>query len=154
MEFLASLHPKMVHFPLALLITYSFLEILGAIFKKETISQAAYIILLLGIIGAIGAVLTGNQADEIAEMWFDKDVNIPLGLISQHETYATISLWFFAVVLILRTYLIIKKKFIGTIKYIFVLLSIIGCYFIIQTGLKGGELVYKHGVGTEIINPD
>jgi uncharacterized membrane protein len=153
MEFLAGLHPKMVHLPIALLLTYSFLEIVGAILKKETFLQAAYIILILGVISAVGAVLTGNQADEIAELWFDKGVNIPLSAISNHENYATISLFLFAGILILRTYLVIKKKFQGVIIYLFVILALIGSYFIIQTGLKGGQLVYNHGVGTDIIKP-
>ncbi|MCX6151646.1 MAG: hypothetical protein NTX22_14080 [Ignavibacteriales bacterium] len=153
MEFLAGLHPKIVHFPIALLLTYTLLEFIGAIFRNESFSKAAYIILVLGILGAITAVLTGNQADEVAEILFDKDVIIPLGAISQHETYATITLWFFAAVLVFRTYFLIKKKFVGIMKYVFVVLALIGSYFVLQTGLKGGSLVYQHGVGTDLLKP-
>jgi len=40
-EFIAQLHPKIVHFPIALLLTYAFLETLGAVWRKEFISKAA-----------------------------------------------------------------------------------------------------------------
>ncbi len=153
MEFLASLHPKMVHFPIALLFAFCFLEITGIIFKRESFTKAASIILVLGLIGAVAAVLTGNQADEFAEMLFDKDINIPLGKISVHESYATYTLWYFTALFFLRLFLILKKKFSGIIRYSFVLLAIIGSILIFFTGLKGGELVYKHGIGTEIIVP-
>jgi uncharacterized membrane protein len=153
MEFLANLHPKIVHFPVALLVAYSFLEILGILIKKESISQTAYVLLLLGVIGAIAAVLTGNQADEVAKMWFGRFKFNTAGLISLHETYATISLFIFTGILALRTYLIIKKKFNTKIKYLFIFLAIIGFYFIIETGMIGGELVYKRGVGVEILRP-
>ena len=153
MEFLASLHPKMVHFPIALLFAFSFLEITGNILKKESFTKAASIILVLGLLGAVAAVLTGNQADKVAEMLFDKDINIPLGKISAHETFATYTLWYFTALFFLRLFVILKKKFNGLIKYSFVLLAIIGSVLVYLTGLKGGELVYKHGVGTEIILP-
>lgn len=153
MEFLASLHPELVHFPIALLLTYCFLEIIGVIIKKESFTKAASIILVLGLIGAVAAVLTGNQADEVAEILFDKDVNIPLGKISAHETYATYTLWYFMALFFLRIFLILKKKFTGKIKYIFILLALIGGTLVFLTGLKGGELVYKYGVGTEVILP-
>lgn len=154
MEFLASLHPKIVHFPIALLITYGFLEFVGAVFRNDTFSKAAYIILIFGVIGAVAAVLTGNQAGSAEELLSVKDATIPLGAISSHETYANISLWFFAGILVLRTYFIVKKKFRGAVKFLFVILALIGSYFIFEAGLKGGELVFKHGVGTELINGD
>jgi uncharacterized membrane protein len=153
MEFLASLHPKVVHFPIALLVTYSFLEILGILTKKDIISRTAYILLLLGVAGAVTAVLTGNQADEVAKVWLSKFKFNTTDLISLHETYATSSLFIFTGILALRTYVLIKKKFETKIKYLFIFLAIIGFYFIMQTGLIGGELVYKRGVGIEIIKP-
>jgi uncharacterized membrane protein len=154
MEFLAGLHPKIVHFPIALLMTYGFLEIIGAIFRNDTFSKAAYCVLILGVIGAVAAVLTGNQAGSAAELLSAKDAAIPLGAISEHETYANISLWFFAGILVIRTYFVVKKKFRGAVKFLFVVLALIGSYFILEAGLKGGELVFKHGVGTELINTD
>jgi uncharacterized membrane protein len=46
--------------------------------------------------------------------------------------------------------LVLKKKFTGYIKYIVVLIALVGCYFVYQTGEHGGKLVYKYGLGTDL----
>jgi len=148
-------HPRFVHFPIALLSTYVLLEIIGIIFKKDFFSKAAYLILFLGVLGALAAVLTGNRAEELAEKLFDeKDIIIPFGSITEHESWATITIWYFAGVLVLRTFLVLRKSFKGIFQYIFILFAIAGMYFVYQTGEHGAKLVYglkeKGGVGTEL----
>ena len=148
-------HPRFVHFPIALLSTYVLLEVIGVVFKKEFFSNAAHLILFLGVLGALAAVLTGNMAEEAAEKLFDeKDVIIPFGAIHDHENWATITIWYFAGVLLLRTIFAVKKKFQGAFQYVFILLAVVGMYFVYQTGDHGAKLVYglkeKGGVGTEL----
>ena len=148
-------HPRFVHFPIALLSTYILLEIIGVVFKKDFFSKAAHLILFLGVLGAVAAVLTGNMAEEAAEKLFDeKDIIIPFGSISDHENWATITVWYFAGVLVLRTFFVLKKSFKGIYQYIFIVLAIVGMYFVYQTGEHGAKLVYglkeKGGVGTEL----
>ena len=70
-NFLAEIHPKVVHFPIALLTTYSILEIIGIIFNKEFITKSALLILCLGVVTAFIAVLTGNQAATNFLYWTD-----------------------------------------------------------------------------------
>ncbi len=106
--------------------------------------------MLLGVLGAFTAVLTGNQAADVASAWENKGAIIPFGLISEHEEWANITLWFFTAVLVLRTISVIKKKFEGKIKIAFVILAFIGVYFVYETGEHGGKLVYDKGVGTEL----
>lgn len=153
MDFLGSLHPKIIHFPIALFFVYTLLETVGLILKKEIFTKAAFIILVLGLIGALGAVLTGNQAEEIWKNWTSTSKH----LLEEHETYATITLWYFFGLAILRTMFVInveiKKKFskhVTKMKIGFVVLALAGCYFVYETGEHGGKLVYKHGVGTSI----
>jgi len=148
-------HPRFVHFPIALLSTYVLLEITGVVFKKEFFSKAAHLILFLGALGALAAVLTGNMAEEAAEKLFDeKDIIIPFGAIHDHENWATITIWYFAGVLVLRTILVLKKSYKGIFQYIFIVFAIVGMYFVYQTGDHGAKLVYglkeKGGVGTEL----
>jgi len=150
MEFLAELHPRIVHFPIALFILYFLFEITGILLKKDYLSKAAFIILILGIIMAVVAVLTGNQAYEVAKQSI-KNISGLNELIVQHETNATITLWYFFFVLILRTYILVKKKFETNLKYIFIILGLIGCYLIYITGIHGGNLVFNHGIGTNLI---
>lgn len=158
MDFIASLHPKFVHFPVALFLAYTLLEIIGIVFKKEVFTKSAYIILVLALLGAVAAVFTGDQASEAAEKLSDQlentEITIPLGAIDAHEEYANISLWYMVGLAVLRTYLLIKKRFSGWLKYAFIILTLIGSFFIFETALLGGKLVYQHGVGTDLIKPE
>jgi uncharacterized membrane protein len=150
MEFLAQFHPRIIHFPVAFLIIYVILEITGVISRKDFFQKTAFLFLFLGVLSAVAAVITGNQAAEIASKWEDKGAIIPFGLISEHEEFATITLWYFTGLLVLRTFLVLKKKFKGLYHYLIILLAIGGAYLIYQTADYGGRLVFDHGVGTEL----
>jgi uncharacterized membrane protein len=150
MEFLSYLHPKLVHFPVAFFILYFLFEVSGIIFKKDYLNKAAYIILILGVLLAVAAVLTGNQAQELVKEKFPdafKNVN---SFIEQHQNFASFTLWYYFGLLILRTYLILKKKFSGNMRYLVVILAAGGCILIYMTALYGGDLVYLHGIGTNL----
>ena len=146
MEFLAELHPKVVHFPISLLLTYVVLELIGIVFRREFYQKAAHLLLFLGVIGAFFAVLTGNQAHTAYEYWNDSSSE----LFNAHQTFANLTVWYFTGMLVFRTYLVIKKKFSSFYKYIILVLALFGCYFIYQTAEYGGDLIKKFGVGTEL----
>jgi uncharacterized membrane protein len=146
-SFLADIHPKVVHFPVALLITYSFLEIIGIAFNKEFISKSALLILCLGVVSAFFAVLTGNQAASEFNFWNEKSN----ALLNEHQTYATYLLWSSSIICGLRIFVVLKKKFTGIFKYIFILFALIMIFIVYQTGMHGGDLVKKFGVGTELL---
>ncbi len=154
MEFLARFHPQVVHFPIAMFIVYAVLEIIGAFVKKDFISKAAYLCLFLGVLGAVAAVLTGNAAEDAVRQLIKQGAAIPKGAIGQHEDAATWTLWYFTGLLFLRTYFVVKKKFKGSIKYMFAVLAIAGSAMVYRTGLLGGRLVYKYGAGTDIIKTE
>jgi len=154
MEFLAGLHPKLVHFPIVLLLCYVVLEVIAAFSKKEVFSKAAHITLFLGVVMTLLAVLTGHQAEEVASKWDDAGAIIPFKAIGEHEDFANLTLWYFVALLVIRTVLVLKKKFTTNIKYIFVVLALVGTYFVYQVGEHGGKLVYKYGVGTDLKNPE
>ena len=150
MEFLANLHPQVVHFPIAFLIIYAVLEIVGVVSKKEFFTKTAYLFLFLGVLGALVAVLTGNQAESIAHQWEKAGAIINFHAIGEHEDYANITLWYFFGVLILRTFFVVKKRLTINAKYLFIVLALVGTYFLYETGLHGGKLVYRYGIGTDL----
>lgn len=138
MEFLAELHHKIIHFPIALLFIYPFIEAVSIFYKKEFFSFTSLVILILGIVASLAAVLTGNQAlnsiDKINPDLYD--------LADKHYTYANIVVWLFSLILFSRIYLQIKKKYEGKWKIILLLLAFAGCYFIYQTGEYGGKTAH------------
>ena len=145
MEELSQLHPYIVHFPLALFITYFLFELLTVIIKKEFLSKSAHLILLLGVVGAFGAVLTGNQAYAAFGDWKPASLKI----FNDHQTFANITTWYFFALLIGRTYLVIKKKFNFVYQVIILFLAAVGIFFVLKTGYYGGELVNKFGINKE-----
>lgn len=145
MEFLAKFHPQVVHFPIALLLSYFLFELLSVILKKEYLSKAAHLLLFLGVLGAVAAVLSGGQAEDAFD-YFNKQSS---ALLEEHQTWANITLWYFAGVLVVRTFLVLRKMFTGWVQYAFVVLALIGCFFVFETGDHGGKMVYKYGVGTQ-----
>lgn len=149
MEILAELHPRIVHFPIAFFILYLFFETFGIFLKKDFLLKAAFLILVVGVLTALIAVLSGNQAQAAARLLFTNGSDLNK-LIELHEDYATLTLFYFSAVLFLRTYLVIKKKFDGNLKFVFIILGLIGFYLIYTTGIHGGELVFKYGIGTKL----
>jgi len=147
-NFLAEIHTKVVHFPIALLVTYSLLEIVGIVFKKDFITKSALLILCLGVITAFLAVLTGNQASGNFNFWNNESS----ALLIEHQTFATYLLWGSLIICALRIFFTVKKKFNGLIKYLFILFAIVIIFLVYETGTHGGDLVKKFGVGTELFN--
>jgi len=145
MDFLSTLHPKIIHFPIAFLLGYFLFELLGVIFKKEFLSKSAHLLLFLGVLGALAAVLSGHEAEEAFEYWNKKSG----ALMEEHEMYANITLWYFTALLLLRTLVAFHKKFVGIVQYVILVLALVGVYFVFQTGDHGGKMVYDHGVGTQ-----
>lgn len=144
-NFLAEIHPNVVHFPVALLTTYSILEITGIIFNKEFIAKSALLVLCLGVVTALIAVLTGNQAATNFIHWTDGST----ALLNNHQAGATYLLWVSSIVCGFRIFAAIKKKFVGWIKYVFVVFAIVILFIVYKTGSYGGDLVKKYGIGTD-----
>lgn len=136
MEILAGLHEKIIHFPIALLITYPVIELIAFFSKKDFFSKASLLFLFIGVLGALAAVLSGNQSFTLNPDLSEKSMII----FRNHEFYANITMWLFSAILIFRYYLTTKKKLTSKIHLIILLIALSGIYFIYQTGYYGGEL--------------
>jgi len=66
-----SLHPLVVHFPIALLLTAVALDTLALVLRRPSLHRVALWNLCLGTAGAAVAVLTGLQAEEVAKHSFE-----------------------------------------------------------------------------------
>ncbi len=144
METLANFHPLVVHFPLAIFTLYIIVELIAALTKREFFDKTAVLLLGAGILFGILAVLTGNQAAETANEAFKS-------AIESHQNWATGLQWYFTGLFVLRFMLIFKGKFKGIFRYVFLILALAGALIIYETGEHGGKLVYKYGIGTDLV---
>ena len=66
-----SLHPLIVHFPIALLLTSVALDLLALLLRRPTLHRIALWNLCLGTLGAGAAILTGLEAEDVAKHSFE-----------------------------------------------------------------------------------
>ncbi len=129
------IHPMIVHFPIALLITTVVLEAFYLFTKKEKLHTATWYTLLVGVLFAYFAIATGPE-----------DVNSPL--LEYHETFAWITTFLFTFALVWRyakEQIPYFKKI--NLRFLYPLILILGLISVSITGYFGGTMVYEHGVG-------
>ena len=135
-----SLHPLVVHFPIALLLTALFLDTLALVSRRPGLHRIALWNLCLGTVGAAVAVLTGLQAEDVAkhsfEIWQVMQLHERLGII-------TLILGLMTVAWRLR-----YRDQLSTRSRVVILLAMLIMASTITFGAYlGGRLVYEFGVG-------
>ncbi len=151
MQFLADLHPMIVHFPIAIYLVYVVFEVVGLFMQEEHFAKTAQYLLFIVLLTSVLSALTGNQAaDMINDLKLNNYENIAIE-IEEHESIANLFIWFTVFLFVSRTYLLLKKNLIRKYRIIIAVISIIGVFLIWETAEHGGKLVYKFGVGTDLI---
>ncbi len=136
MEIFSDIHSKVVHFPIAFLMLYPVIELIFIFFRKDFFSKTAFLFLSVGVLGALFAVLSGNLVYQHITNWTAEAKDI----FFTHQLYANLTVWFYAILLAVRYFLFIKKKLNRTVIIIIFAVSLIGGYFVYQTGNYGGRL--------------
>lgn len=148
------IHPMLVHFPIVLFIAAVAIQFI-LLFKKEDITERKCLqitgatCLTLALLFALVAAFFGDIALEAAvDKGFDKN---PL---EEHESLAWTTIIIFAVLTVILLAALWKRiKLQGAKGILFVLASVAGILFLINTAYHGGNLVYKEGVNVEVVKP-
>jgi uncharacterized membrane protein len=138
----AHLHPLIVHFPVALIITGFFTEVLSLFFNKKApwLTNVSFYLMILGTLGAIAALLTGEL--------FTSELTGPAGeLKERHELFAMITMIVMIVASLLKIYLVWKKKETGFMKWLVFSLYGIAAITVGVAGFLGGTIVYNYLIG-------
>ena len=98
---------------------------------------------MLGTFSAVGAVLTGHQAED----------NVLLNpktraMVESHALSGEITMWIFLVLTAIRFILIKLDGFKQPVRWVYYTIGLAALVFLFRTGILGGEMVYIHGVGT------
>ena len=137
------IHPMVVHFPIALLITSVVFDVLAMRWRHKSFQDAGFYTLIAGLLGAAVAVLTGAMAEEVAE-----DKGIPESVLEIHEALGYATLLFFIGLLALR--LLMRWKLIKEIPALYLAMGVAGIMILSAAGYFGGSLVYDFGAGVSM----
>jgi uncharacterized membrane protein len=137
------IHPLIVHIPIALIVTSLLFELVGRATDSEWWRKGAFTLLLLGMIGASAALVTGEPDAEHAE----KVQRIPESVVEHHEDAGKLAVWVTFGAVVARVLAIGGGSFRGAIGVVALLLHIGAAVSVGIAGYRGGELVYRHGAG-------
>ena len=134
------IHPMVVHFPIALLITGVAFEALALWRQSDRLRATSLDLLVVGVLAAGLAVVTGHVAEEAVE-----HSGIPEEALEIHEKLGFAVFWIFAAVLGFR--LAVRWHWIRETYVLSLLLGIVGVIVLLVASYFGGELVYSLGAG-------
>src|SRR6266498_1133995 len=140
------LHPAIVDFPIALLLTSAAFAVVSVFIKKELFKEIVFWNLLLGFVTAVIAVLTG--------LWEERRLvhnqEIHEILIKHKFNGIFISIVFF----ILLGWFWLRKISMGKKEYwVWMTGLLIGAGMVVYQGFLGGKMVFKEGAGVKPMEP-
>lgn len=142
------LHAMVIHFPIALILTAFLSEIVFFLNKKDFYRYASFYLLILGVSGTMAAYASGNNASDEISNGLLKDP------IEMHEDAATIMLWLAIITVVIKGAMYNFNYQRVWAQWISFLLFAVLVGYVARTGYLGGELVFKHGAGTELAPSD
>lgn len=140
LDFLAPFHPQITHGPIVLLIIGFVFELIGLLLDREWWRKAATALLVLGVAGAILAVLSGREAGELA-----LKQHVPEDDVDAHEVMALMALWYSLGALVLRGVAARIKRFRTLVAAVSLIGWLAACVFVGIAAHRGGDLVFEHG---------
>ncbi len=142
---MAELHPPIVHFAIALTITGVIFDLLGFIFKKESLKHAGFWTFVFGVLSVWGAMFSGEAAEEAVEK-FIEGTKIEK-IFEPHEELGKFLPWIFTGLGLFRIYLYVKESV--KLLIIYFVLALIGIGLIGYQCRLGVKMVYEYGVGVK-----
>lgn len=134
------IHPMVVHFPIALLLTSSLFDGLALRWRAEQFRETSLSLLVVGVLTAGVAVVTGHFAEEAVE-----HSGIPKQAIEIHEELGFAVFWVFLALLGLR--LAMYWGWMREHPKLVLASSLGGAVLMLIASYFGGDLVYRFGAG-------
>ncbi len=139
----SELHLAINHLPVFSTLFGIFILFGGLIFKKDVLRNLAYFMLILGTLGSLASVYTGEEAEELVEDYFPE---ISHEIIHEHEESAeaarnvSIALGVLSIIALFlnRT----KRPMEGIFSWILIVGGIIGMVMLMRAAHTGGEIMH------------
>ena len=137
MEALLPLHPKLVHFPIALMFSAALMQVLGLVFKKEIWRSAAWTMFVMATVAMPIVALSG--------LWEADRLHLHHPVLEEHKQWAFAAL--FSSLAAVPVLWFLKSKNNKAFQALF-LAVVLGVSFLLASAAhEGGEMVYEYGVG-------
>lgn len=140
-----NIHPLLIHFPIAILITATLADAASLIWRKAWLENTVLALFGFGVVMLLITYLSGRQAIDIVDVPLKAELTA-----SHHADWALRTLLFYSGYLVVR--LVVFFTRLRNKKWIAVVLLIgglLGIGSIAKTADYGGKLVYKYQVGTQ-----
>lgn len=142
------LHPVIVHTPIALIVFSLLFDLVGRFTDVGWWRKAAFAMLVIGVLGAGAAVLSGNASEEAAERQ-----GVPEEAIEAHEAAGLLTLWLGVVAVLARWLATRSGPARGAISLLALVAHLLTAGAVGVAGFRGGQLVYDHGAGVQVVAP-
>ena len=137
MEALLPLHPKCVHFPIALMFSAMGMQVLGLAFKKETWRSAAWTMFVMAVIALPIVALSG--------LWEADRLHLHHPVLEEHKQWAFAALWSSLAGLPVLWFFRSKNNKVFQVLFLVAAAGI--SFLLFSAAHEGGEMVYEYGVG-------
>ena len=131
------IHPKLVHFPIALVISAMGMQALGLLLKKDSLCKGAWLMFVLAVIAIPIVILSGlSEANRL---------NLHHPILTLHKQFAFAAMWLSLIALPVLWFMRVKNNKFFQIMFLivlFLLSSLVGL-----AAHQGGRMVYESGVG-------
>ena len=140
-----NIHPLVVHFPLALLLTAVGVDAVGLALRcNRRLRFVASVLYVLGTLTLAAAYFTGRSA--AATVWLP---GMAHAAVTEHWAWAFRAIWFFGVLTVARLLLLwrLQAEPRPAVVALLTVAGLIGGFLLGEAGDRGATLVYRHGVG-------
>lgn len=136
-QMLYPIHPKLVHFPIALVISAMGVQGLGCLLRKDFLRNGAWLMFVLGVLSVLVVVWSGLfEADRL-------HLNHPV--LTAHKQFAFAAMWISLGAL--PVLWVMRSKSMKMFQVVFLIVLIIVSSLLGLAAHQGGRMVYEYGVG-------
>lgn len=148
-EWAPSIHPMLVHFPIAILsiaILFDFISFFLPKKQKWWSSEATAFLYGVGAVTAIIVYFTGQAAADNVFLPAEAQT-----VLNTHADWALWTIWFYGIYALARILAVWRTpaEYSRSLHISFFILSLAGFFLLYQTGDNGARMVFEHGVGVQ-----
>ncbi len=136
-QMLYPIHPKLVHFPIALIISAMGMQVMGCLFRKDLLRNGAWLMFILGVLSVPVIIWSG--------LWEADRLHLNHPVLTAHKQFAFAAM---GVSLGALPFLwIMRSKNMRFFQIVFLVVLIIVSSLLGLAAHQGGRMVYEYGVG-------